>query len=319
MSIRSGRTLWRSRPADCARLAASRREIKVALLDQRVLAGIGNIYASEILHRAGIHPRTPCDRLRPGQWTKLHAEMGNVLRKRSAIRARRCRTRSTTPRAAGREDTGAGSISVTLSRASAAVVARSCGSCRRSDPRFSAPHASLPQRASTIPQEHRDEVLVAGRLLLLCVGWDCGGRATEIIPAERLADWRPGVTVGVPGGIPTNRTQLIDVTKAAVPRRQQRPADAQPAIAKAIGDAKDNQVVYLPSGTYRVNAGITVYGGKSRITIRGDGPDKTILMGYQPTGSVIGITPADGGDWWYPNRLKLDIAGSPKKGELCWR
>jgi len=62
-----------------ARLRASRREIKVALLDQRVLAGIGNIYASEILHRAGIHPRTPCDRLRPGQWTKLHAEMGKVL------------------------------------------------------------------------------------------------------------------------------------------------------------------------------------------------------------------------------------------------
>jgi formamidopyrimidine-DNA glycosylase len=62
------------------RLRASRREIKVALLDQRVLAGIGNIYASEILHRAGIHPRTPCDRLRPGQWTKLHAKMGEVLR-----------------------------------------------------------------------------------------------------------------------------------------------------------------------------------------------------------------------------------------------
>lgn len=152
-------------------------------------------------------------------------------------------------------------------------------------------------------------------LLLPCSAWDCSSRAAEIIPAERLADWRPGVAVGVPGGIPTNRTQLIDVTKAPYHADNSGVADAQPAIMKAIGDAKDNQVIYLPAGTYRLNTGITVYGGKSRITIRGDGPDKTIIMGYQPAGSVIGITPADGGDWWYPNRLKLDITGSPKKGD----
>ena len=42
------------------RLGLSRRAIKVALLDQSVVAGIGNIYAAEILHRAGIDPRTPC-------------------------------------------------------------------------------------------------------------------------------------------------------------------------------------------------------------------------------------------------------------------
>jgi formamidopyrimidine-DNA glycosylase len=62
-----------------ARLGASRRAIKVALLDQKALAGIGNIYASEIVHRVGIHPATPCNRLMPRQWTKLHAEMGKVL------------------------------------------------------------------------------------------------------------------------------------------------------------------------------------------------------------------------------------------------
>jgi formamidopyrimidine-DNA glycosylase len=62
-----------------SRLAGSRREIKVALLDQRVVAGIGNIYASEGLHRARIHPRTPCSSLRPTHWAKLHAEIGAVL------------------------------------------------------------------------------------------------------------------------------------------------------------------------------------------------------------------------------------------------
>lgn len=45
------------------RLLKSRRQIKVALLDQRVVAGIGNIYAAEILHVAGVHPAARCDRI----------------------------------------------------------------------------------------------------------------------------------------------------------------------------------------------------------------------------------------------------------------
>ncbi len=62
-----------------ARLRGSRRAIKVALLDQKVLAGVGNLYASEILHRAGVHPARPCCRLRGGQWQRIHAEMLCVL------------------------------------------------------------------------------------------------------------------------------------------------------------------------------------------------------------------------------------------------
>lgn len=62
-----------------ARLAASRRAIKVALLDQRALAGVGNLYAAEILHVARIHPATPCYRLRSTQWQALHAALHEVL------------------------------------------------------------------------------------------------------------------------------------------------------------------------------------------------------------------------------------------------
>jgi formamidopyrimidine-DNA glycosylase len=51
-----------------ARLGRSKRAVKVALLDQRAVAGIGNMYASEILHVAGIHPARPCDRISPAQW-----------------------------------------------------------------------------------------------------------------------------------------------------------------------------------------------------------------------------------------------------------
>jgi formamidopyrimidine-DNA glycosylase len=61
------------------RLAASRRAIKVALLDQKALAGIGNLYASEILHVARIHPAHPCNRLAARQWTRLHRAMQEVL------------------------------------------------------------------------------------------------------------------------------------------------------------------------------------------------------------------------------------------------
>jgi len=61
-------------------LGASRRPVKVALLDQRAIAGIGNLYASEILHLAGIDPRVPCLRLKSAQWQGIHAAIGEVLR-----------------------------------------------------------------------------------------------------------------------------------------------------------------------------------------------------------------------------------------------
>jgi formamidopyrimidine-DNA glycosylase len=61
------------------RLEGSRRAIKVALLDQRVIAGVGNLYASELLHVARIHPESPCSRLRSKQWSRLHLAMRQVL------------------------------------------------------------------------------------------------------------------------------------------------------------------------------------------------------------------------------------------------
>lgn len=66
------------------RLRGSRREIKVALLDQRVLAGVGNLYASEILFSAGVHPRSRCHRLNVRQWEAIHVSMLEILR--AAIR-----------------------------------------------------------------------------------------------------------------------------------------------------------------------------------------------------------------------------------------
>jgi formamidopyrimidine-DNA glycosylase len=61
------------------RLQASRRSVKVALMDQRAVAGIGNLYASEILHRAKLHPELRCNQLRATDWTRLAALIREVL------------------------------------------------------------------------------------------------------------------------------------------------------------------------------------------------------------------------------------------------
>jgi formamidopyrimidine-DNA glycosylase len=61
------------------KLKASRREIKVALLDQAVVAGIGNLYAAEILFLSGIDPRTRCDCLTGPQWKRIQQATQAVL------------------------------------------------------------------------------------------------------------------------------------------------------------------------------------------------------------------------------------------------
>jgi formamidopyrimidine-DNA glycosylase len=53
--------------------------VKVALLDQHAVAGIGNIYAAEILFAAGIDPRVPCGRLNAARWEQIAAAARSIL------------------------------------------------------------------------------------------------------------------------------------------------------------------------------------------------------------------------------------------------
>jgi formamidopyrimidine-DNA glycosylase len=67
-------------PAGFAKeLKRSRQAVKVKLLDQSLLAGVGNIYASEALFRAGISPRRAANRLTLAQVTALHGTIREVL------------------------------------------------------------------------------------------------------------------------------------------------------------------------------------------------------------------------------------------------
>jgi formamidopyrimidine-DNA glycosylase len=66
--------------ADFAELFRGRKlAIKAALLNQRLLHGVGNIYADESLFRAGIRPSTPAGRISRARLAKLHAALQSVL------------------------------------------------------------------------------------------------------------------------------------------------------------------------------------------------------------------------------------------------
>ena len=63
-----------------ARLARTRRSMKEALMDQRTLAGLGNIQVSESLHRAGIDPQRPALSLTVEETARLAEAIGESLR-----------------------------------------------------------------------------------------------------------------------------------------------------------------------------------------------------------------------------------------------
>ena len=69
------------RGGDLSRLAKTARPIKVALLDQRLVAGVGNIYASESLWRAQINPRRRANRLRAQELKALCRTIADSMRK----------------------------------------------------------------------------------------------------------------------------------------------------------------------------------------------------------------------------------------------
>jgi formamidopyrimidine-DNA glycosylase len=68
------------------RLSGRRGPVKTVLLDQTVLAGLGNIYVLEALHRAGIAPQRSAAELKDDQIKKLHAAIVRTLKEAIAAR-----------------------------------------------------------------------------------------------------------------------------------------------------------------------------------------------------------------------------------------
>jgi formamidopyrimidine-DNA glycosylase len=67
-------------PAAIHRAARNRRlPVKAFLLDQSVFPGMGNIYACEILHAAGVDPRRAAASVTEGEWEKICRETRRIL------------------------------------------------------------------------------------------------------------------------------------------------------------------------------------------------------------------------------------------------
>ena len=61
------------------RLSSRSSSIKQVLMNQQVIAGVGNIYAQESLHRAGIHPERRASQLDAGELARVHQSLRHVL------------------------------------------------------------------------------------------------------------------------------------------------------------------------------------------------------------------------------------------------
>ncbi|MCC6495823.1 MAG: Fpg/Nei family DNA glycosylase, partial [Propionibacteriaceae bacterium] len=62
-----------------ARLHRSGRSVASLLMDQRVTAGVGNIYRAEVLFRQRIHPETPGSRLSRRAWNRIWADLVELM------------------------------------------------------------------------------------------------------------------------------------------------------------------------------------------------------------------------------------------------
>lgn len=85
------------------RIKASQRPIGDLLMDQGVLAGVGNVYRAEVLFRQRIHPLRPGRTLRVSQWQAIWDDLVDLMRE--GVRLNRIDTvrPEHTPEAMGRE------------------------------------------------------------------------------------------------------------------------------------------------------------------------------------------------------------------------
>jgi hypothetical protein len=111
------------------------------------------------------------------------------------------------------------------------------------------------------------------RLLILlgCVAIWPGNTDAQIIPADRMIDWKPGI----PGGIPVYPVGL-NVKDAPYSAKGDGKADDTQAIQNAINDCPNGKAVFLPEGTYRITTQIVIK--NKGVALRGAGVSKTRIL-----------------------------------------
>ena len=123
------------------RLRGRRAPLKAALLDQRTLAGLGNIYVDEALWYARLHPLREAGTLEPDELRRLHRAIRKALELGSPARARRSATTGCRTAPRGRCSRSSGRTAAPASRATAAAR-----SSRRPASAAAAPGSALAAR-----------------------------------------------------------------------------------------------------------------------------------------------------------------------------
>lgn len=115
-----------------------------------------------------------------------------------------------------------------------------------------------------------------------------------LINTNKLAvAWTVSTYVGVPGGIPTTRTNKINVTSAPYNADNTGVSDCASAIQSAIAASSAGDIIYFPAGTYRCNSTIIDNAYPNR-TLAGDGPSLTTIKTY---GAGSGLLFGSSGDF----------------------
>lgn len=152
------------------------------------------------------------------------------------------------------------------------------------------------------PNSGHVHLLFAG--LLLVAAGVCA--AAEVIPADRRVKWEPGVA----GGVPNRTTIFADVTQAPYNASSSGAANAAAAIQSAINACPPNQVVYIPAGTYRLDAPLKM---KENVTVRGAGPRSTLLR-YAGSGEYVIRFATGSYEWDFSSSTPANLTGGLAKG-----
>ena len=146
------------------------------------------------------------------------------------------------------------------------------------------------------------------RVMLMVALLSTSPLAAQIIPADRMVPWRPGVQ----GPIPERATIFCNV-------RDHIPGSSLVAVGDGIHDdtaalraaislCPPGQTVYIPEGRYRVTSRFE-FKYKSDITIRGAGPDKTELLTAVNQVFTFGTR-----EWTPPADRTMKITGGSTRG-----
>ncbi len=110
------------------------------------------------------------------------------------------------------------------------------------------------------------------KILFFLFAGNCFG---TIIPDNRRIIWQGNT--GIPGGITNRSTIFANVKNPPYNAAGNGIADDTAAIQAALNACPAQQVVYIPTGTYKITSPLQI---KGSYTVRGDGPGLTIVNGF---------------------------------------